>query len=72
MHRLNLEEYPFFNPQKGEGEWRWEDGEIEEQEKKARKRISIGFWSSMKGLLFTQSFSSLLFLAAVQGSAVCH
>ena len=33
--RLSLKELPFFNPQKAEGEWREEDKEIEEQEKKA-------------------------------------
>lgn len=37
MYRLSLEELPFFNPQKAEGEWRMEDMELEEQEKEASK-----------------------------------
>ena len=39
---LTQKQMSFFNPQKGEGEWRMEDMEVEEREKKASK--TNGWW----------------------------
>ena len=41
---LKAQQLSFFNPQKGEGEWKIEDMDVEEEEKKARKNVPFLFF----------------------------
>ena len=71
IYRLCLEDVPFFNPQKGDGEWQMDDLEIEEQEKKASNVLSSKLSTvQWRVLCATKNFEDLI-IAALQGSALC-
>ena len=71
IYRLSLEDVPFFNPQKGDGEWQLDDAEIEEQEKKASSALSNKLPKVQWKVLCATKNVEDLFIAALQGSALC-